>query len=588
MAAAVGTLRRWRWRAAIVAVVIIALVVAIATRGNAADGGTYRTATVDTGDVTQSLTATGSIDSASRSDLAFQVGGDVDDVGVAVGDTVAAGQVLATLDSSDLDDAVTQAQDAVTQAENTLSDDLDAQSSGTAVSNSSSSGSSNSSTMGAASNTTSTRVASLTAFIATDAPAPAAGDLSSAQQAVHDAQQALLDQYDVAQAALATAKADAANATAVCGDFTSTSAEASSTADDIAAALSACQDATSAAIASQQDSADAQSALMDAANSLNAAVSTLLDAVQASGGSGSTGGSGGSGTTGGGSGTSTNSSTTQGTSGSQGGAASGGTSQTGAVPNAADILSDRADVTEAQAALDVANAQVDYASLASPVAGTVVGVGFAAGDSVAAGDTSAAITVIADNTYLVSLSVSLTQARLLAVGQGAELTLLSDNQVVDGTVSSVSTVNSGNNFAQAYAVTISVPDPGFDIRIGTATRMQITVASATDVLVVPTSAVSDATGAATVQVVGDDGTAQTVSVTTGAVGPEYTEIASGLTKGQQVVLADLSLKLSTGSDDSSSTGGLLSGLSTDNSTTQQQFPDPGNFQPPDGFQPPSG
>jgi hypothetical protein len=111
--------------------------------------------------------------------------------------------------------------------------------------------------------------------------------------------------------------------------------------------------------------------------------------------------------------------------------------------------------------------------------------------------------------------------------------------------------------------------------------MEITVADATDVLVVPTSAVSDATGDATVQVIGDDGTAQTTSVTTGAVGAEYTEITGGLENGQEVVLADLSFKLSTGDDDSSSTGGLLSGL--DSSSTDQQQGPGGNFQPPDGF-----
>ncbi|MCR6711296.1 MAG: HlyD family efflux transporter periplasmic adaptor subunit [Demequina sp.] len=410
--------------------------------------------------------------------------------------------------------------------------------------------------------------------------------MRAAQQAVVDAQNALLTQYDATTAALATASASQATAQLSCAAFTALDP----TDADAATALAQCQADTSTALGDQQAAAAEQSTLMDKVTALNSAVTDLVNAT-----SGTSSAAPAAYVTDTGNNTVvtvaayTTSRVTTAADDFGGSGGSGSTSSSGGVPSAEDILADRADVAAAQADLLVAEAQLDYATLSTPVAGKVVSVGVASGDSVSAADTSTAITVIADNTYLVNLAVSLTQARMLSVGDAAQLTLLSDNQVVDGTVSSVGTVNSGNSFQQSYAVTIAVPDPGFEIRIGTATRMAITVASATGALVVPTSAVSDATGDATVQVIGDDGKAQTTSVTTGAVGSEYTEITSGLEKGQQVILADLSIKLSSGDDSSSSTGGLLSGLGDDSSTTdQRQFPGGGDFQPPDGFQPPAG
>jgi hypothetical protein len=188
------------------------------------------------------------------------------------------------------------------------------------------------------------------------------------------------------------------------------------------------------------------------------------------------------------------------------------------------------------------------------------------------------ITLVADNTYLVQLAVGLESARLLEVGQTAELTLVADGQVAQGVVSSVSTVNIGNAFSASYAVTIAVADPGFEIRIGAATRMQITVADASDVLVVPTSAVSDSLGDATVLVAGDDGLPQSTAIEAGAVGSKYTEVRSGLEAGQEVILADLTEALTSGDSESSDSSGLLGGLG-ETDTTEVQGPGVAGFNP---------
>jgi len=620
---ALGLARRLRWRLAVVPIVVIALVGAVMLNGESSSAATYRTAEVTTGDVAQTLTATGSIESATREDLAFQVAGTVDSVSVAVGDSVAAGDVLATLDTSDFEDAVTTAEEALTAAEDALADDLEAQADETSTSSTStvsytSSGDAATSVATAASavytsasstaaftaatvslvasvEATTSATPEATAEATAEVTADAVVTVDEARTALIAAQEALLAQYDEAQALLLVAQQASVDAQEVCDAFIGAVSGTGADADVVAAALTACQEATTTALTASQDSIDAQAQLMSLAASVDEAVAALQQAYTDAGTDASTddgdggpdagaGGDAGSGAsapgdatdaTGGGvapSGSGTSAPDT-GASGadasSQAGGATGdsGSESSSAVPSAADILADKADITAAEAALAVVQQQLEYTSLAAPVAGDVVAVDIVEGSTVSAADASAMITILADNTYLVELGVSLTEAQLLAVQQPAELTLTSTGEVVEGVVSSVSSVNSGNSFSQSYAVTIAIADPGFEIRIGAATRMQITVAGATGVLVVPTSAVSGATGDATVQRVGDDGEATTTSIVAGAIGSTYTEVVSGLEVGDTVVLADLSIGLSSEDTAPESSGGLLSGLSDEEQST---------------------
>jgi hypothetical protein len=77
----------------------------------------------------------------------------------------------------------------------------------------------------------------------------------------------------------------------------------------------------------------------------------------------------------------------------------------------------------------------------------------------------------------------------------------------------------------------------------------------------------------TVQLPGADGTATSVDVQVGAIGAQFTEITSGVSAGQQVILADLSKPLATSNSNSSNSG--LAGLSGSNSGTQITIQRPG-------------
>src|SRR5438309_10699837 len=114
-----GALATWPGR--IFAVALAALVVGgaiVASRINAAPAkADFRTATVARGAVTQAVAVSGSVNTAGTVKLNFKTTGRLAEVYVTVGQSVAAGQALAKLDTSDLELAITQAQAGVQSAQ---------------------------------------------------------------------------------------------------------------------------------------------------------------------------------------------------------------------------------------------------------------------------------------------------------------------------------------------------------------------------------------------------------------------------------------------------------------------------------------
>ncbi len=90
----------------------------------------YRTAAVTTKDLSQTLDEVGVVEPVTQAEVAFPVAGTVASVGVHVGQTVAIGQSLATLDASSLEVTIRAKQAALDAANLTLQKALDGQSVG--------------------------------------------------------------------------------------------------------------------------------------------------------------------------------------------------------------------------------------------------------------------------------------------------------------------------------------------------------------------------------------------------------------------------------------------------------------------------
>src|ERR1700728_2927374 len=91
-------------------------------------GAQYRLTAATTGTVQQVVSATATIEAVNQADLNFGTAGKVATVNVVVGQSVAAGTVLGTLDPSSLEVTVAQDQASVATAESTLNDAEDGES----------------------------------------------------------------------------------------------------------------------------------------------------------------------------------------------------------------------------------------------------------------------------------------------------------------------------------------------------------------------------------------------------------------------------------------------------------------------------
>jgi HlyD family secretion protein len=112
-------MRRLAWVVAGV-VVVVGAGFAVVTVAGADSGGHYRVASAATGDVSQTVSVSGTVDHVNRADVSFGTDGTVSTLSVAVGDSVSAGQSLGSLDTASLQAAVDKADSDLDTAETNL------------------------------------------------------------------------------------------------------------------------------------------------------------------------------------------------------------------------------------------------------------------------------------------------------------------------------------------------------------------------------------------------------------------------------------------------------------------------------------
>jgi multidrug efflux pump subunit AcrA (membrane-fusion protein) len=142
-------------------------------------------------------------------------------------------------------------------------------------------------------------------------------------------------------------------------------------------------------------------------------------------------------------------------------------------------------------------------------------------------------------------------ATKIAVGQPATVTLaaLPDTEVT-GLVTAVSPTSTVVSNVVEYPVTIALESAPSDVKEGMTAEVAVIVQTASDVLQLPSAAITTTGATSTVKVL-SDGVQKTTPVTLGLVGSSYTEITSGLTEGQKVVEPTASVSASTTSGTSS-------------------------------------
>lgn len=176
--------------------------------------------------------------------------------------------------------------------------------------------------------------------------------------------------------------------------------------------------------------------------------------------------------------------------------------------------------------------QIKAASLEAPIAGVVTAVNIRAGFDAPAG----AAIVIASTTFQVTTDVVESDLVGIELGQEATVTIDALGTEAEGTVTAISPVaGDGSSGVVAFPVTVTLTQAPANARAGMSADVTITIASATGVLTVPSSALQGSDGDYAVMTLGADGTPQRQPVGVGLLTSTTAEITSGLTEGTAVV-----------------------------------------------------
>ncbi|HUZ89611.1 MAG TPA: efflux RND transporter periplasmic adaptor subunit [Candidatus Acidoferrales bacterium] len=155
-----------------------------------------------------------------------------------------------------------------------------------------------------------------------------------------------------------------------------------------------------------------------------------------------------------------------------------------------------------------------------------------------------------------------TDASRVLAGQTASVTFDAvSGLTIPGQVAAVAPLSTVTSGVVNYSVTIALNGSDPRLRDGMTSNVSVTVVNTPDVLVAPNSAISTIGTASYVTVLGRDGKTKTrTRVELGAVGDTTTQVTSGLSSGARLVLPSLALTTGGTGARGAGRGGVLGGL----------------------------
>lgn len=197
-----------------------------------------------------------------------------------------------------------------------------------------------------------------------------------------------------------------------------------------------------------------------------------------------------------------------------------------------DLNQAKAGVAQAQAALDQAKIGLGETSIVSPVDGVVSDKYQSVGQLV--GPTSPIVNIVSQGVEM-TLGVEESQIGQVAEGQKAEITVSAyPNVIFPAKVASISPT--ADPKSRTFQVKVRPEPADSRLKAGMFAQVRIITQQKANALLVPKDAVVTKSGQATVFVV-KDGTAHAVPVKTGLSSGNNVEVTSGLSAGEEVVVA---------------------------------------------------
>jgi membrane fusion protein, macrolide-specific efflux system len=229
--------------------------------------------------------------------------------------------------------------------------------------------------------------------------------------------------------------------------------------------------------------------------------------------------------------------------------------------SSAQIAADQATVSADQSQLNSANEALSGLKLVSPTAGVVTAVGYTAGQQLAgsggggsggsggggsgggggsASSAGSAISVVS-NADVVNASVDASVVNEIKAGEQAVITTEGVTIPVTGTVASIGLIANTSSGVATFPVVIDVTGTPSGLYAGASANLTIIYKQVANALVVPSAALQPGPNGNAIVNVMVNGQQVPRNVTTGIVSGGLTQITSGLTAGQQVVVNIVSI-----------------------------------------------
>ena len=221
--------------------------------------------------------------------------------------------------------------------------------------------------------------------------------------------------------------------------------------------------------------------------------------------------------------------------------------------NRAKIKELQSSIRQTQIAINTAEKDLGYTRITAPSAGTVVSLVVEQGQTINSSQTSPTVVQIADLTSMTNkMQIAEGDATKVKAGQTVNFTILSEPDTpisakLDSIDPGLTTMSQGSysrstdttSNAIYYYARATVPNPEGKLAIGMTTQNTVEIASADNVLMVPTVAIKTKDGKKFVRVMEANNQAVDREIQTGLKDSMNTEVKSGLNEGEKVVMSEM-------------------------------------------------
>ena len=212
--------------------------------------------------------------------------------------------------------------------------------------------------------------------------------------------------------------------------------------------------------------------------------------------------------------------------------------QTIEVPGEGEVTAAQAAIAAAETGVTAAQAALDDTRLIAPVSGTVGQVPYVVGELATSTATSGGITVIPDGPLEVVADFAESDAAGIAVGAEATVTFdaLAGEQAKGNVIAVDPVATTSSSGLITYSVRVQVIDPPDAVREGMTASVSVLIDEVADALIVPQGAITGSGDQASVLLQRPDGTSEATRITIGLQGDGGTEVTGGLQEGDVLVI----------------------------------------------------